>query len=253
MRRFVLASLAAVTLGLAATAAGAVEEVEVPKEEWSFEGVFGTFDRGALQRGFQVYNDVCSACHSLSLLSYRNLETIGFTEDQVKAIAAQKTVTDGPNDQGEMFDRPARPSDNFVPPFPNDQAARASNGGALPPDLSLIAYSREGGADYIHAILNGYVEPPEGVEVPAGMFYNAYFPGHFIAMPPPLSEGLVEFADGTPATVEQMSRDVATFLTWAAEPHLEDRKRTGVKVVLFLVVFTGLLYASKRKIWQNVH
>jgi ubiquinol-cytochrome c reductase cytochrome c1 subunit len=253
MRRFVLASLAAVTLGLAATAAGAVEEVEVPKEEWSFEGVFGTFDRGALQRGFQVYNDVCSACHSLSLLSYRNLEAIGFTEDQVKAIAAQKTVTDGPNDQGEMFDRPARPSDNFVPPFPNDQAARASNGGALPPDLSLIAYSREGGADYIHAILNGYVEPPEGVEVPAGMFYNAYFPGHFIAMPPPLSEGLVEFADGTPATVEQMSRDVATFLTWAAEPHLEDRKRTGVKVVLFLVVFTGLLYASKRKIWQNVH
>lgn len=253
MRRFVLATLTAAALGLAAAPVAAVEGVEVPKQQWSFQGLFGTFDRGALHRGFQVYNEVCSACHGLSLLSYRNLQDIGFTEDQVKAIAAQKTVTDGPDDQGEMYERPAIPSDRFVSPFPNDEAARAANGGALPPDLSLVAESREGGVDYLYGLLVGYEEPPQGVEPPAGMYYNAYFPGHLIAMPPPLSEDLVQFADGTPATVEQMAHDVSTFLAWAAEPNLEVRKQTGVKTILFLIVLTGLLYASKRKIWQQVH
>lgn len=253
MRRFVFATLTAAALGLAVTPAAAVDGVEVPKQQWSFQGLFGTFDRGALHRGFQVYEEVCAACHGLSLLSYRNLQDIGFTEDQVKAIAAQKTVTDGPDDQGEMYERPAIPSDRFVSPFPNDEAARAANGGALPPDLSVVAKSREGGEDYLYGLLVGYEDPPQGVEPPAGMYYNAYFPGHLIAMPPPLSEDLVEYADGTPATVEQMAHDVSTFLAWAAEPHLEARKRTGVKSILFLIVLTGLLYASKRKIWQQVH
>ena len=253
MRRFVLATLTVAALGLAAAPAAAVDGVELPKQQWSFQGLFGTFDRGALHRGFQVYDEVCAACHGLSLLSYRNLQDIGFTEDQVKAIAAQKTVMDGPDDMGEMYERPAIPSDRFVSPFPNDEAARAANGGALPPDLSLVAESREGGADYLYGLLVGYEEPPRGVEPPAGMYYNAYFPGHLIAMPPPLSEDLVQFADGTPATVEQMAHDLSTFLAWAAEPHLEARKRTGVKSILFLIVLTGLLYASKRKIWQQVH
>ncbi len=196
---------------------------------------------------------MCAGCHSLSLLAYRHLAGIGFDEEAIKAIAAQDTVTDGPNDEGEMFERPARPADRVKAPFPNPQAARAANNGALPPDLSLITKARKGGADYVYALMTGYVEPPAEVTVQEGMNYNAYFPGHQIAMPAPLSEDAVTYADGTPASVEQMAHDVTTFLAWAAEPEMEARKRMGVKTILFLIVLTGLFYAVKRKVWADVH
>jgi ubiquinol-cytochrome c reductase cytochrome c1 subunit len=245
---------AALGLGLGAAApAGAAEAPDLPTRHWSFDGFFGTYDRAALQRGFEVYKGVCSACHSLDLVAYRNLADIGYSADDVKNIAAGATVQDGPNDEGAMFERPGKPSDHIPPPFPNEQASRAANGGAHPPDLSLMAKARDGGADYIHAVLTGYGEAPADLHVPDGLYYNAYFPGHMIAMPPPLSEGAVTYTDGTTATVEQMSSDVAQFLTWTAEPKLEDRKRTGVKVILFLFVLTAMLYAVKRKVWSDLH
>ena len=220
--------------------------------KWTFDGLFGSFDRAALRRGFQVYTEVCAACHSLRLVHYRNLAEIGFSEDQVKAIAAEVEVTDGPDAEGEMFDRPGRPSDRFVSPFANDNAARAANNGALPPDLSLVAKSRIGGPDYLYGLMVGYREAPAEMEMSEGMEYNAYFPGHQIAMPAPLSEDQVEYADGTEATVSQMAKDVTNFLVWAAEPELEERKRMGVKIVLFLILLTGMLYAVKRAIWSDV-
>jgi ubiquinol-cytochrome c reductase cytochrome c1 subunit len=243
--------LSAVLFGSAAHASG--NQIKPPAQNWSFQGLFGTFDRGALHRGFQVYNEVCAGCHSLRLVAYRNLMDIGFTEDQVKKIAAEMEVQDGPNDEGEMFDRPARPSDRFVKPFPNDNAARVANNGALPPDLSLMVKARKDGANYLHALMVGYKEPPAGTTIPEGMAYNVYFPGSQIAMPSPLSEEAVEYEDKTKATVAQMASDVTTFLAWAAEPELEARKSLGVTVLLFLVVLTGLLYAVKRKIWGDVH
>lgn len=244
-----LISVAAATPTFAAGAA-----VDLPSQNWSFKGLFGTFDRGALQRGFQVYDQVCAACHSARLVAYRNLMEIGLTEDQVKKIAASKTVMDGPNDEGEMFERPGTPSDRFVKPFPNDQAARAANNGAYPPDLSLMVKARVGGVDYLYALLTGYKEEaPKNVEMPEGMAYNLYFPGHLIAMQPPLVADGVEYPDKTKATVEQMARDVSTFLAWTAEPELEDRKRLGIKVLLFLLLLTGMLYAVKRKIWSDLH
>ncbi len=229
------------------------DSIKAPKQNWSFSGLFGTFDRGALQRGFQVFNEVCAGCHSVRLLSYRNLMEIGFTEKQVKNIAASKEVTDGPNAEGEMFRRPGRLSDRFVKPFPNEQAARAGNNGALPPDLSLMTKARIGGANYLHALLTGYKPAPKGVRVAEGMYYNLYFPGQQIAMPPPLVDGGVEYPDKTKATVKQMSSDLTTFLSWAAEPELEARKRLGVKVLLFLLILTGLLYGIKRKVWSGLH
>ncbi|HJU18189.1 MAG TPA: cytochrome c1 [Stellaceae bacterium] len=221
--------------------------------QWSFSGIFGTYDRAALQRGFQVYKQVCSACHPLSHLYYRDLVDIGYSEAEVKAIAAQYQVTAGPNAKGEMFKRPALPSDIFVGPFPNSEAARAANGGALPPDLSMIVKARAGGPDYVYSILNGFVNPPKGFNVPTGRYYNEYFPGHLIAMPPPLHQGAVTFADGTPATVPQMAHDVATFLTWASHPNLETRHSIGFSVMLFLIVGVVVFYAAKRKIWSAVH
>jgi ubiquinol-cytochrome c reductase cytochrome c1 subunit len=254
MRRSLIALAASCgLLSFGAATASAAEGVALPHQEWSFQGLFGTYDRAALQRGLQVYKEVCAACHSLSLVRYRNLEAIGFSEDEVKAIAAEATIMDGPDDDGEMFERPGRPSDAFVPPFPNDNAAKAANGGALPPELSLMTKARVGGPDYTYAILTGYHDAPADVELQPGLNYNAYFPGHQIAMPAPLAEDGVEYADGTPATVDQMAHDVTTFLAWAAEPELETRKQTGVKVLLFLIVFTGLLYATKRKVWAKVH
>ena len=224
-----------------------------PHQQWSFEGVFGTYDRAELQRGFQVYKEVCSACHPVKHLYYRDLEELGYTEDQVKGIAAQAQVTDGPNDQGEMFQRPARPSDPIPGPFPNDQAARAANNGALPPDLSLIAKAREGGPDYVYAILIGFKDAPAGMKMNPNMYYDEYFAGHQIAMPPPLSPDQVKYADGTPSTVPQMAHDVVSFLSWAAEPNLDERHRMGFKVILFLIIATGIFYAAKRKIWARVH
>ncbi len=226
---------------------------ELDSRHWSFQGMFGSFERPALQRGFQVYNEVCAACHAMKLVAYRNLAAIGFSEDQIKEIAAAKDVTDGPNKEGEYFYRPGRPSDRFVSPFANDNAARAANNGALPPELSLIVKARIGGPDYVYSLLTGYADPPADMQMMSGMNYNKAFPGHQIAMVPPLSADQVTYADGTEATIERMAQDVVTFLAWAAEPELEERKRVGLKVVLFLIVLTALLYAVKRKVWKSVH
>lgn len=257
LRGVVAAALVAALplLGGSADSAWAAEGAPAPPaQRWSFDGVFGTYDRAAQQRGFQVYKEVCAACHAVKHLYFRDLTQIGYSEDQVKGIAAAwpQQVTDGPDDSGQMFQRPARPSDPIPGPFPNDQAARAANNGALPPDLSLITKARMGGADYVYAIPAGYKDPPAGVKMNANMYYNEYFPGHQIAMPPPLSADQVKYADGTAVTVQQMSHDVVTFLSWAAEPTLEERHRTGFKVLLFLVVATGVFYAAKRKIWARI-
>ncbi|MEM9469673.1 MAG: cytochrome c1 [Pseudomonadota bacterium] len=237
-------------LPIASYAAG--DAKKPPKQEWSFNGPFGTYDRASLQRGFQVYKQVCSACHGMRLKSYRNLAALGYNEDEVKAIAAEYTVMDGPNDEGEMFERPARPSDRFVNPYPNDETARYANNGALPPDMSLIAKARKGGADYIHALLTGYADPPEGEKLQAGQHWNKYMAGHKIAMAAPLSDDMIAYEDGTETTMEQYSRDVSHFLMWAAEPSMEDRKRMGIKVILFLIAFAGVMYSVKKKIWADV-
>ena len=240
----------------AATWSGGVlasEGPELPKQSWSFDGLFGTFDRAQVQRGFQVYKEVCHSCHGLKFVAFRNLEALGFTSDQVAAIAGEFEVQDGPNDEGDMFMRAAKASDHFPSPFANDQAARVANNGALPPDLSLIVKARKGGADYIYALMTGFRDPPPaGFHLQDGMYFNEYFPGHQIGMPPPLSDDRVTYADGTQATLDQEARDVTTFLTWAAEPNLEARKRMGVTVMLFLIVLTAMLYALKRQIWSDV-
>jgi ubiquinol-cytochrome c reductase cytochrome c1 subunit len=253
MKRPAVAVLLTLALaGGVARTAWAEEVTSPPHQEWSFNGVFGTYDRAALQRGFQVYKEVCAACHPVKHLYFRDLTEIGYSEDQVKGIAAQVQVSDGPNDSGEMFERPGRPSDPIPGPFKNDQAARTANNGALPPDLSLVTKAREGGADYVYAILTGFKDAPAGTKVLDGMYYNEYFAGHQIKMPPPLIPDQVKYADGTPATLAQEAHDVVSFLSWAAEPTLEDRHRTGFKVILFLVVVIGLLYAAKRKIWSRI-
>jgi len=249
----------AISLGLLAgsalnTAEAAGGAPKPPAQAWSFNGIFGSFDRAALRRGHQIYAEVCASCHSLNLVAYRNLTDIGFSEDEVKAIAAEFEVEAGPDDEGEMFMRPALPSDQFVSPFANANAARASNNGAFPPDLSLMAKARFNGPDYIYALMTGYKEEaPEGVELAEGMSYNAYFPGHQIAMGQPLDDEAVEYEDGTPATLAQHASDITTFLTWTASPELEERKSLGIKVILFLIVWTGMLYAWKVRIWKKLH
>jgi cytochrome c1 len=258
MRSMVFAAVAALSVtvtGVAAAeeAAGGHGAPAIAAQHWSFSGLFGTFDQAQLHRGFEVYNNVCAACHSLSLVAYRNLSAVGLGEDEIKQIAAAKEVPGEPDDDGNPTTRPALPSDRFVPPFPNENAARAANNGALPPDLSLMVKARIGGADYLHALLIGYGEPPAGFKLQEGLQYNAAFPGHQIAMPPPLNEDQVQYADGTKATVEQMSLDVTAFLAWTAEPELEARKRLGIKVMLFLILLTAMLYAIKRKVWADVH
>jgi ubiquinol-cytochrome c reductase cytochrome c1 subunit len=237
----------------AGTARAQEEQAPLLGRAWSFEGFFGTFDRSAAQRGLQVYREVCSTCHGLKYVAFRNLAALGFSEDEVDAIAAEYQITDGPNDEGEMFERPGRASDYFPSPFPNDAAARMANGGALPPDLSLITKARADGTNYVYSLLQGYQDPPAGEQGLEGSFYNLYFPNHWTAMPPPLSDDSVAYADGSSATIEQMSSDVSMFLTWTAEPTLEARKQTGLKVLLFLIILTGLFYATKRKIWASVH
>ena len=201
----------------------------------------------------QVYKEVCATCHSLNFISFRNLTDLGFNENEVKAIAAEFQVEDGPNNEGDMFERAAIPSDMWPSPYPNDNAARASNNGALPPDLSLMVDARAGGADYLYALLSGYHETPQVKEIGEGMYYNAYYPGNQIAMPSPLVEDGVEYGDGTRATLVQQARDVTAFLAWATEPNMEQRKRMGVMVIIFLLVMTGLFYYSKKKIWSDVH
>ncbi len=223
--------------------------------DWGFKGFFGTFDKASLQRGYQVYTEVCSACHSIKYLNYRNLGEPGgpeFSKEQVKIIASQFEVTDGPNSDGDMFTRPARPSDNFVSPYANKQAAIAANGGAYPPDMSVLVKARSGGADYVYSLLVGYEDPPTEINLDDGVYYNKYMPGNKIKMANPLSDGLVEYADGTEATTNQMAIDVVTFLAWAAEPHMEARHKMGFKAILYLIILTILVYFGMKKVWSRI-
>lgn len=266
-----------VGLGLLSLDAGrafANEQEHPPRQSWTFAGPLGRFDQAQLQRGFKIYREVCSACHALSMVSFRNLAEAGgpgFTEAQAKAVAEDYKVQDGPNDSGDMFERLGRLSDYFPKPFPNEQAARAANGGAYPPDMSTLAKARtyergfplfvvdiftqfqEQGQDYIHALIGGYEDPPAGVK-PAkeGLHYNKYMPGNWIAMNQPIQDGQVDYPDGTPTTVDQYGKDIATFLTWAAEPHLVERKSLGLVVMMFLIIFASLLYFTKKKVWARL-
>ena len=278
-RSFPLA--AALLLGLAGAAVLPAAAQEAggenplpPMQNWSFSGPLGTYDTAQLQRGYQVYRQVCSGCHSAKFMSFRNLAEPGgpeFSDSQVKALAATFKVQDGPDDSGNMYERAGRPSDPFPSPFANEQAARAANGGALPPDMSTLAKARSfergglwflagpfsqyqnEGPDYIHALLNGYKDDvPKDVKLPEGKYYNVYFPGHAISMPPPLSDGLVDYSDGSPKTAQQYSEDVAAYLQWMAEPKLDQRKQTGFKAVIFLAIFAVLLFFIKRRIWAGV-
>jgi cytochrome c1 len=271
-RCLIVVVLAAATLTGPALRTAAAQEAP-PRQHWSFSGPFGIYDEGQLQRGFKIYREVCSNCHSLKLLAFRNLADPGgpgFTEAQAAAIAATFQVTDGPNDQGQMYQRPGKISDYFPPPFPNDQAAKAALGGKVPPDMSVLALARsyewgfpqfifdaftmyqEDGPDYIHAIINGYTDPPAGFALPPGGQYNKYFPGGAIGMPKPLSDGQVQYTDGTPATLDQYGKDIAAFLMWAAEPTLEARKRLGFQVMIFLFALTALMYLTKKQVWHAV-
>ena len=233
----------------------AEENQELLKPDWTFKSFFGKFDRASLQRGYQVYAEVCASCHSMKYLSYRNLYEKGgpeFSEEQAKAIAANFEVTDGPNADGEMFTRPAKLSDKFVMPYSNDEEAKSANGGAYPPDMSVLVKARKGGADYIYSLLVGYEDPPAGMTLDDGVYYNKYMYGNKIKMPSPLSEGSVEYSDGTAATVEQMSKDVTAFLMWSAEPHLEARHKTGFRVIVYLILLSILVYFSMKKIWSRI-
>ncbi|MBV8392026.1 MAG: cytochrome c1 [Alphaproteobacteria bacterium] len=263
MRKLIVSRTLAVMGAVAALFAGATAfaegEPEPPHRHWHFQGPFGTYDRAAAQRGFQIYKEVCSACHSLNLLYYRNLTELGLTENQVKGIAADVQVPDI-GDDGSAIERPARPSDHFKKPFANELAAASANGGKAPPDLSVIVKAREHGPDYVHALLTGYVafdklskEQIKEFNVTKDDNFNTYFQGHRIAMPPPLADDKVQYVDGTKATLEQEASDVVEFLAWASEPHLEDRNRTGIRVILFLLVMAGLMYAVKRSEWADKH
>lgn len=241
------------TLAVSSVAHAAGDLVKPIDVKWSFEGIFGTFDRAAIKRGSQVFFEVCNSCHSMDMVAYRNLVEIGMDENFVKSLAGEYEVEDGPNDEGEMFTRPARLSDRIVAPYPNEKASRAANGGAFPPDLSVITKARMGGTDYIYSLMVGYKdEAPEGVDMPEGTNYNDYFPGHKIFMAQPIYDDMVEYEDGTPATLDQHAKDITTFLAWAAEPELEERKALGIKVMLYLLVMTALLYALKRRIWNRI-
>ncbi len=251
LRIFLITSL---VFGLSVKSNSA-EKIEYLTTDWSFKGLFGKFDRGALQRGYQVYTEVCSSCHSMKYLSYRNLAEEGgpeFSIAQAKAIAASFEVTDGPNDDGEMFTRPGKLSDKFVMPYDNVKAAQAANGGAYPPDMSVLVKARGGGVDYIYSLLQGYEDPPVGMSLDDGVYYNKYMYGNKIKMANQLSDGLVEYGDGTTASVEQMSKDVTTFLMWAAEPHLESRHQMGFKAIVYLIILTILVYFSMKKIWSRI-
>jgi ubiquinol-cytochrome c reductase cytochrome c1 subunit len=271
MRKYIAAgalALASVAGAGLAWAAGA--HVELKKVEWSFAGIFGTYDRAAAQRGFQVYRDVCASCHSLSLVAYRNLQELGLSEAAVKGIAAEVQIPDVGED-GAAMERPGKPSDRFRKPFPNEAAARAANNGAYPPDLSLIVKARPDGANYLYSLLLGYddvdkMSPADKAKVGLasdwklqdGMNFNRYYnpephTGFQIAMPQPLRDEQVQYTDGTKATLDQTARDVTMFLAWAAEPRLEDRKRTGVRVLIFLIVLAGVMLAVQRKVWANAH
>jgi len=248
-----IVSVLALALVMGFSGAATANETKEPVQvNWSFDGPLGTVDKQSAQRGFQVFKEVCASCHSAKRLAFRNLQELGFSEAEVKALASQYQVTDGPNDSGDMFQRPGRPSDRIPGPFANSKAAAAANGGATPPDLSLIVKAREDGPNYVYSLLNGFAEKPADVEIPAGKNYNEYFPGNAIGMPKPLSDGQVTYADGTQNTTDQMAKDVVNFLQWAAEPEMESRKQMGVKSVIFLLVFTVFFYIAKKRIWAKI-
>ena len=253
--KFIISLLIFFLISLNINLHSAESETHLIKTEWSFKGIFGTFDRGELRRGYQVYSEVCSSCHSISELRYRNLSEKGgpeFSADIAKKIAASFEIIDGPNNDGEMFTRPGRLSDKFVKPYPNIQAATAANDGAYPPDMSVLAKARKGGAAYIYSLLQGYEEPPEGFQLDDGVYYNKFMDGNQIKMPNMLSDDLVEYSDGTKATIKQMSKDVSSFLTWAAEPSLEARHKMGFRVILYLVILAGLVYLSINRLWSRI-
>ena len=232
--------------------ARAGESIELPEHAWTFSGPLGKFDQNQLQRGFQVYREVCSTCHSLSFIAFRNLEDLGYNEDEIKAIASSYEIKDGPNDVGEMFTRPGRPSDHFPDPFPNRKAAEAANNGAYPPDLSLMTKARHGGADYVKALLMGYTEAPAGFDLADGQYYNRFMAGHRIAMAAPLLDGAVDYKDGSPKTLDQYTSDVSAFLTWAAEPYMVQRKETGLRVMLYIGLMTVIFYLNYRLVKRRV-
>ncbi len=243
-----------VATSLFASSAFAAGDGKQPKDmQWGFEGAKGHFNRPAIQRGFQVYKEVCAACHGIKRIAFRNLQDVGFSEAEVKTLAAGYDITDGPDDEGEMFTRPGRPSDRFPAPYANEQQARSLNNGAYPPDLSLIVKARPNGADYLYSLMTGYEEPPADVELLEGQYYNPYFPGGRLSMPIPMVDGQVEYMDGTEASVEQMAKDLTYFLQWTAEPEMERRKSMGLKVMAFLLVMTLVFYLAKRKIWRELH
>ena len=227
----------------------ASEAPHPPHYAWPHKGYYSGFDSAALRRGFEVYRQVCSTCHSLEYKSYRELIGVTHTEEQAKALARSVEVTDGPNDQGEMFQRPGKLFDHLPKPYPNEEYARYINNGAIPPDLSLIVLGRHGGEDYVFSVLTGYHDAPAGLTLRDGLHYNVYFPGNAIGMAKPISDGIVEFEDGTPATETQMAKDVASFLTWCSMPEHDERKRNGAKLALAFVVLAGLLGYQKRLIW----
>jgi len=228
------------------------QKEKLPKHNWTFAGMTGTFDKAAIQRGYKVYREVCAGCHSMNLIYYRDLIDIGFSKEQIKVIAAEYTVLDGPNEDGEMFERSARPSDKFVDPYSNMQEARLSNNGTYPPDLSIITKSRRGGANYIYNLLIGYIDPPNDFDLGEGMYYNKWMDGKQIAMPIPLYDGSVDYDDGTENDLNQLAEDVTVFLKWAAEPELEERKKLGVKVILFFIIFGVFVFFSKKRLWKKV-
>ena len=239
---------------ITAPAQAAGEGVELEQQEWSWDGIFGGFDRQQLQRGFQVYREVCAACHALDYIAFRNLEAIGYSENQVKFLASQYEVEECCDEFGDTIFRPAIPADRIPNPYPNEQFARASNGGALPPDLSLMTKARPNGPDYVYHLILGYEDPPAEMEdeIMPGMYYNSVFDGNQIAMAQQLFDELLEYSDGTPATSEQMAKDITAFMHWAAEPKLEERKQTGIRVLLFTFIFTVLAYFLKRRIWADI-
>ena len=256
MKNFLKAlSIITLTFFTVTNQSNSAETAEYLKTDWSFKGLFGKFDRGALQRGYQVYTEVCASCHSMKYLSYRNLGEKGgpeFSEAEVKAIAASFEITDGPNADGEMFERPAKLSDKFVMPYDNVKAAQAANGGAYPPDMSVLVKARGGGVDYIYSLLQGYEEAPSGMTLDEGVHYNKYMYGNKIKMPKQLYDDLVTYNDGTLATPEQMAKDVVTFMAWSAEPHLEARHKIGFRALIYLFIITILVYFSMKKIWSRV-
>ncbi len=255
MKKIITLTYLIFLLSIGSYQVNAAEKTDLLKIDWSFKGLFGKFDRGSLQRGYQVYSEVCAGCHSMKYLSYRNLSEKGgpeFSVEQVKAIASSFEVTDGPNEDGDMFTRPAKLSDKFVKPYENEKAAQAANGGAYPPDMSVLAKARSGGVDYLYSLLLGYEAPPSGTSLDEGVYYNKYMYGNNIRMAKPLDDGLVEYSDGTTASEEQMAKDVVTFLMWTAEPHLESRHKMGFKAIVYLIILTILVYFSMKKIWSRV-